>query len=284
MNQGDSNMQKDESQAIALREAAAVAPTVQMGLLAGDNPTEFLESASAIATQLNGIIENQKGYTLISRKKHVHVDMWTALAAMMGYVPSVVDSHEREDGGWEATVKLVRIADGHELMRAQHTCGAQGDAPWDKRNTYAKQSMAITRATGKCCRLVFSWIMVMAGYSPTPAEEMPKEDNPTPPPKKEPARKKAEPKPELMTDAQKEHLQSLTSEDGLGSDLQEYIKKALEKGATKVGAQKLIDESERRIEVLLEDAEKKAQEKQSEGEQTGFEDVVSDEIDWKGGN
>jgi hypothetical protein len=32
--------------------------------------------------------------------------------------------------------------------------------------------MAQTRATGKACRLAFSWIMSLAGYEPTPAEEM----------------------------------------------------------------------------------------------------------------
>ena len=32
--------------------------------------------------------------------------------------------------------------------------------------------MAITRATGKAFRLSFSWIMKLAGFQPTPAEEM----------------------------------------------------------------------------------------------------------------
>jgi hypothetical protein len=32
--------------------------------------------------------------------------------------------------------------------------------------------MATTRATGKACRLAFSWVMVLAGYEATPSEEM----------------------------------------------------------------------------------------------------------------
>jgi hypothetical protein len=32
--------------------------------------------------------------------------------------------------------------------------------------------MAVTRATGKAYRLAFSWIMNLAGYEVTPAEEM----------------------------------------------------------------------------------------------------------------
>ena len=32
--------------------------------------------------------------------------------------------------------------------------------------------MALTRATAKACRLAFSWILVLAKFEPTPAEEM----------------------------------------------------------------------------------------------------------------
>lgn len=32
--------------------------------------------------------------------------------------------------------------------------------------------MAITRATGKVCRNAFAWVMALAGYETTPAEEM----------------------------------------------------------------------------------------------------------------
>jgi hypothetical protein len=44
---------------------------------------------------------------------------------------------------------------------------------WAKRPGYARRSMAVTRATGKAFRLGFSWIMTLAGYEVTPAEEMP---------------------------------------------------------------------------------------------------------------
>jgi hypothetical protein len=48
---------------------------------------------------------------------------------------------------------------------------------WAKRPTYARRSMAITRATGKAFRLGFSWVITLAGYNPTPAEEMPGTDD-----------------------------------------------------------------------------------------------------------
>ena len=44
---------------------------------------------------------------------------------------------------------------------------------WKGRPDYARRSMAATRATSKVCRLAFSWVMVLAGFQPTPAEEIP---------------------------------------------------------------------------------------------------------------
>ena len=46
---------------------------------------------------------------------------------------------------------------------------------WNNADEYAVRSMAVTRATGKACRLSFSPIMALAGKATTPAEEMPEE-------------------------------------------------------------------------------------------------------------
>jgi hypothetical protein len=47
-----------------------------------------------------------------------------------------------------------------------------GKQTWGSRPKYARRSMAVTRATGKAFRISFSWIMSLAGYATTPAEEM----------------------------------------------------------------------------------------------------------------
>jgi len=76
-----------------------------------------------------------------------------------------------EDGTYEATVSLIRVNDGAVIGRGSAICGMDEDT-WATRPNYARRSMAITRATGKAYRLGFSWIMTLAGYEPTPAEEM----------------------------------------------------------------------------------------------------------------
>ena len=44
---------------------------------------------------------------------------------------------------------------------------------WRSRDDYALRSMAQTRATGKAMRLPLGFVMSLAGYEATPAEEMP---------------------------------------------------------------------------------------------------------------
>jgi hypothetical protein len=58
------------------------------------------------------------------------------------------------------------------ISRASAECGAPGEERWHDADDYAKRSMAATRATSKACRLAFSWIMTLAGYEATPAEEI----------------------------------------------------------------------------------------------------------------
>ncbi len=59
------------------------------------------------------------------------------------------------------------------------------------------KSMSQTRACAKCLRNVLAWVAVLAGYRPTPAEELPTDDcNTSPkPPIQQPQRKSDSPKP-----------------------------------------------------------------------------------------
>jgi hypothetical protein len=106
---------------------------------------------------------------VIQGKKFVGVEGWTTLAVMLGCVAREVSTTE-QDGIYIAIVELVRMSDGACISRASAECGEE--KPWNTRAKYARRSMAQTRATGKACRLAFSWIMSLAGYEVTPAEEM----------------------------------------------------------------------------------------------------------------
>ncbi len=122
-----------------------------------------------MAQALADVVDHQELAVAIQGRRYVRVEGWTTLAVMLGVVAREVDTRE-EGGVYTATVELVRMSDGAVISRASAECG--DEAPWNKRARYARRSMAQTRATGKACRLAFSWIMALAGYEPTPAEEI----------------------------------------------------------------------------------------------------------------
>ena len=153
-----------------LSEALVVAP-VELGTLVAYTPQEMVQQASEMAGVLKDIIAKRRLYTNIRGKAHVRCEGWTTLIAMLGIIPREVSSIELEDGSYEAVVELVRIKDQAVIGRASAVCGMD-EATWKTRARYARKSMAATRATGKACRLSFSWIMELAGYEVTPAEEM----------------------------------------------------------------------------------------------------------------
>lgn len=144
--------------------------TVELGTLAASSPQALVSGASGMATALAEMIKSQNLSTVIQGKRYVQVEGWTTLAVMLGVTAREVETIE-EDGIYIATVELVRMSDQAIISRASAECG--DESPWNKRPKYARRSMAQTRATGKACRLAFSWIMKLAGYEATPAEEMP---------------------------------------------------------------------------------------------------------------
>lgn len=135
-------------------------------------PDNVVAYAAKLATALKKVIDDQKLYSDIKGKKHVKVEGWTTLGVMLGILPVEEWVKEHEDGAYEAKVNLIRQRDGQIVGSATSYCGMD-EGRWKGAEKYARRSMAVTRATGKAFRLGFSWILSMAGYEPTPSEEMP---------------------------------------------------------------------------------------------------------------
>jgi hypothetical protein len=135
-------------------------------------PAEMVKAAAKLAGILADIIVKQQLFTVIQGKKYVRVEAWATLGSLMGIMPREVDVKEKENGDYEATVELYSIRTDQVVGRGSALCGAD-ERRWGAADRYARRSMAITRATGKAYRLGFAWIMSLAGYEPTPAEEMP---------------------------------------------------------------------------------------------------------------
>ena len=139
----------------------------------GVRPEEVIDIGVEIANSLKKIIERPGNllYTEHKGKKHVHVEGWTTMGAMLGIFPREIESREIKQGCWETKVEIVKVSDGKVIGAASHIC-SRAERNWKNRDEYAIKSMSATRATGKAFRIAFSWVMVLAGYSPTPEEEM----------------------------------------------------------------------------------------------------------------
>jgi len=157
--------------------------SVELGTLRAQSPAELIASATSLATPLAKLIKDRSLAVRISGREYVKCEGWTTLGVMLGCTPHEVEVTE-QDGIFTATVELRRMSDGRIVGRASAECGApdeldrSGQPLWANRARYARRSMALTRATAKAYRLAFSWIMVLAGYMPTPAEEITDHDGP----------------------------------------------------------------------------------------------------------
>lgn len=158
--------------------ALEVVPEQQVVRMDGRTPEDTIGLATRMATALKDIVEKQRLYAVIQGKKYPQVEAWMTIGRMDNVVAREVIGGivRHEDGSYEATVELVRLSDGMVTGRGSALCGTERDSPWDKRPEPARRSMAVTRATSRAFRQQYSWIMALAGYEPTPADEMPQRD------------------------------------------------------------------------------------------------------------
>lgn len=135
-----------------------------------DEPEEVIRRATAAADALKKVIEQKGMVQNIKGREHVLVSGWQTLGSMLGVVPVVVWTRPL-DNGWEARVE-ARTLDGRTVGAAEAMCTRE-ESTWKKRDDFALRSMAQTRATSKALRGPLGFVVTLAGYSDTPAEEMP---------------------------------------------------------------------------------------------------------------
>jgi hypothetical protein len=97
---------------------------------------------------------------------------------MLGVFPVLAWTHKLDDG-WEARVE-AKTRDGAVVGAAESEC-LRSERKWANREDYAVRSMAATRATSKALRQPLGFVMTLAGFEATPAEEIPADERPKSP-------------------------------------------------------------------------------------------------------
>jgi hypothetical protein len=173
-------------------------PPTTVSLFGTNDPAGVVEAARAAAIPLVDVIRKQKLSVKIGPSEHVRVEGWTLLGSMLGVFPVCVWTRQlmRDDRefGWEARVE-AHTRSGEVVGAAESQCTRdENQWSWEPtgkngqklspRDDYALRSMAQTRATSKALRQPLGFVMQLAGFNPTPAEEMPRDE-----PKKRAAQK-----------------------------------------------------------------------------------------------
>ena len=144
-----------------------------------NNPAEVVARAEAMATVLADVLDKRELVLRIGRRGHVLVEGWTLLGSMVGVFAEVEWSRPLVGPtgapiGWEARA-VARTMEGRQVGSAEAQC-SRAESHWADREDYALRSMAQTRAVSKALRMPLGFIVELAGYSATPAEELPPED------------------------------------------------------------------------------------------------------------
>ena len=151
-------------------EIVPVEQPAPLTLFGTDDPVKVVAQATAVAQSLAAVLDKQKLYSAIQGKRYVRVEGWTLLGSMLGVFPVCVWTRATEDG-WEARVE-ARTRSGAIVGAAEAEC-TRGEKTWAERDDYALRSMAQTRATSKALRLPLGFVVALAGFEATPAEEVP---------------------------------------------------------------------------------------------------------------
>lgn len=147
----------------------------------------FVTEAEGKARVLTDIVERQQLYTIIGTKKHLHVEAWEVLGAGYGLsartAPNSTEPLYAPDGTLLGVRSRVEIVDNGGIVRG----GAESFCTYDESETrrdgatYERwrghplaqlAGMAQTRATARAYRQMIAWVVQLAGYSPTPFEEL----------------------------------------------------------------------------------------------------------------
>lgn len=141
-------------------------------------PRDAVAQATIAARALTDVIEARETKVIINGKTYLTIEDWQLLAHFYGLSVRVANTSRIEmsdaEGviwGYEARAEVINMRTGIVVGSADGMCMSD-EKKWVNKPMYALRSMAQTRASAKALRGILAFIPVLAGYSPTPAEEM----------------------------------------------------------------------------------------------------------------
>jgi hypothetical protein len=176
-------------------------------------PADTLAAAQRAAAALQNVIARKKKPVLFGGEQYLEFEDWQTVGRFYGVTAKAVSVDPVTFGsahGFKA-VGVAQLADGREISRAEALCLGD-EANWAHKPLYQLASMAQTRACAKALRNVLAWVVVLAGYRATPAEEMGSGD--AAPIRRPPSRPAPAPRVDLISAEQRAAFVALVAEHG----------------------------------------------------------------------
>lgn len=138
------------------------------------DPEAVLAEARDAAKSLSNVIQKKNKPVVFNGEQYLEFEDWQTLGKFYSLAAQTEDAMPVEiDGikGAKARAIVVDVRSGAIIGRAEAYC-LRDERNWKDKPWFQLASMAQTRAGAKALRNVLSWVVVLAGYKTTPAEEM----------------------------------------------------------------------------------------------------------------
>lgn len=150
---------------------------VGLSLIDGPDPATAVAYARQVSGVIASVLEEGSGFVTIQNKRHITIEGWQTLAAMTGHTVEVewsrpVEAIEPVNGihAWEARA-VVRDQSDRVVAGSTSMASPAERAPWTKAE-FSVRSMSETRASSRALASRMRFIVTLAGFHGTPAEEM----------------------------------------------------------------------------------------------------------------
>lgn len=157
------------------------------------HPDAVLSEASLVARSVDGLVRKRQDLVqMIAGRKHPRFELLQIVATMFQITARVRETRHVVFGdaeGWEAIGEAFHVPTGQVIASAEGMCTTD-EPDWAVRpkyewrngkrekvgvtlvSSFQRRSMAQTRACSKAIRLALGWVLGLAGYEATAAEEM----------------------------------------------------------------------------------------------------------------
>ena len=142
---------------------------------------QSLQWAHQKAKKLKEIVDSQHLSIKIGQSEHLKVEGWQTIGKGYGYtcrttVDELIKDSEGRVIGVKASASILdglgSVVGGADSFCFQDEGTEDGGEGKSKQNVAQLAGMAQTRAESRGFKQILSWVVILAGYSPTPAEEM----------------------------------------------------------------------------------------------------------------